>query len=317
MPRSGTTWLGKIFDSHPDVIYRHEPDSVIKTDAFSYLVSEQDVAMHLKTAHDYLYALTCVNNIKVSGVLPNFPKNFHSPTTSAFRKKIIYGLKISERLPLLRQVIQTIPIPDCIPVSLTKKPTTVIKSVISMGRAKLFSESLNDGHIIMIIRHPCGYVASQFRGKRLGKLEEGQLPLKVMASTDQAKQWGLSRENLKRMSKVEQLTWHWNIFNDKALLETRSNANFHLLRYEDLCIDTLYFSKQLFASCQLEWSSQTEEYIAISTQASSSNSYFGLQRNSAQDVEKWRNELDSATIEIIHNIAMQSESGQLYGTRTK
>jgi hypothetical protein len=186
-----------------------------------------------------------------------------------------------------------------------------------MGRAKLFSESLNNGHIFMIIRHPCGYVASQFRGKRLGKLEEGQLPLKVMASSDQAKQWGLSRENLKRMSKVEQLTWHWNIFNDIALLATRSNANFHLLRYEDLCIDTLYFSKQLFASCQLEWSPQTEEYITTSTQASNSSSYFGLQRNSAQDVEKWRNELDSATIEIIHNIAMHSESGQLYRALTK
>lgn len=27
IPRSGTTWIGKIFDSHPDTLYRHEPDS--------------------------------------------------------------------------------------------------------------------------------------------------------------------------------------------------------------------------------------------------------------------------------------------------
>ncbi len=30
MSRSGTTWLGKILDSHPDVLYIHEPDSEIK-----------------------------------------------------------------------------------------------------------------------------------------------------------------------------------------------------------------------------------------------------------------------------------------------
>src|ERR1700712_3636289 len=28
-PRSGTTWLAKIIDSHPDVLYRHEPDAML------------------------------------------------------------------------------------------------------------------------------------------------------------------------------------------------------------------------------------------------------------------------------------------------
>jgi hypothetical protein len=30
LPRSGTTWISKILDSHPAVVYRHEPDSVKK-----------------------------------------------------------------------------------------------------------------------------------------------------------------------------------------------------------------------------------------------------------------------------------------------
>ena len=29
LPRSGTTWIGKIFDSHPRTLYLHEPDSAV------------------------------------------------------------------------------------------------------------------------------------------------------------------------------------------------------------------------------------------------------------------------------------------------
>ena len=35
MPRSGSTWVGNIFDSHPQTIYIHEPDSQIHTQAFT------------------------------------------------------------------------------------------------------------------------------------------------------------------------------------------------------------------------------------------------------------------------------------------
>ena len=39
MPRSGTTWLGKIFDSHPDIIYLHEPDSEFRLKEVPLLVT--------------------------------------------------------------------------------------------------------------------------------------------------------------------------------------------------------------------------------------------------------------------------------------
>jgi len=55
LPHSGTTWIGKLFDSHPDTLYRHEPDSVYrlaiplfpdKSEALRY---QQELEKHVAT----------------------------------------------------------------------------------------------------------------------------------------------------------------------------------------------------------------------------------------------------------------------------
>lgn len=43
IPRSGTTWLGKLFDSHPDIVYLHEPDSQFRTNNVPLLVKGKQV----------------------------------------------------------------------------------------------------------------------------------------------------------------------------------------------------------------------------------------------------------------------------------
>src|SRR5690349_19178518 len=45
-PRSGTTWLGKIFDSHPSVLYRHEPD-IAAAAKLPLLVANDDITPDL------------------------------------------------------------------------------------------------------------------------------------------------------------------------------------------------------------------------------------------------------------------------------
>lgn len=42
-PRSGTTWLGKIFDSHPDVLYLHEPDTIRRNWDIPFLPEGEDL----------------------------------------------------------------------------------------------------------------------------------------------------------------------------------------------------------------------------------------------------------------------------------
>ena len=44
VPRSGTTWLGSIFDSSPNVIYRNQP---LFSYAFKSYLSEHSLVQHL------------------------------------------------------------------------------------------------------------------------------------------------------------------------------------------------------------------------------------------------------------------------------
>lgn len=84
-PRSGTTWLGQIFDSHPDVAYRYQP---LFSYRFKGTVSHDSPPA---TVHQFLYDLTtseddfiCQKTKRTEGVVPVFAK--HTPCQLVFKE---------------------------------------------------------------------------------------------------------------------------------------------------------------------------------------------------------------------------------------
>src|SRR5580704_15560833 len=71
-PRSGTTWLAKLFDSHPNVLYRNEPDSVLHEPRVPLLCQPEDIGQYRAIAHDYIERLLDIRTLKTSGSLPVF-----------------------------------------------------------------------------------------------------------------------------------------------------------------------------------------------------------------------------------------------------
>src|SRR6202521_1806950 len=78
MTRGGNTWLGKIFDAHPDVFYRHEPDSILKTRTLPAFCENQELDRYLPLAQEYFEAVFKVRNSKAIGTFPIMPKSYLS-----------------------------------------------------------------------------------------------------------------------------------------------------------------------------------------------------------------------------------------------
>ena len=111
-PRSGTTWLAKLFDSHPNVLYRNEPDSVLHEPRVPLLCQPEDIGQYRAIAHDYIERLLDIRTLKTSGSLPVFAKHFTLPLADPLRRLWIYALHLAAAVPAAKRLAERLPVPD-------------------------------------------------------------------------------------------------------------------------------------------------------------------------------------------------------------
>ena len=78
MPRSGTTWLGKIFDSHTQTLYRHEPDSWRRLSTIPLMPSMKDASQYAEDIQVFNAGLSGIRAAKVCAKQPLFRKQYMS-----------------------------------------------------------------------------------------------------------------------------------------------------------------------------------------------------------------------------------------------
>jgi hypothetical protein len=299
-PRSGTSWLGKIFDSHPGVIYRHEPDDVIRQQEFPGICQVDEIPRYQAAARRYIAQLTTVRQIKASGTWPIFAKPFQPFPAPIIRRALVIGVRAGEAIAPDAGWLKRIPIPDFIRGEAAADSAAaivyVIKSVSLLGATALLANALPESPIIAIFRHPCGQIASIKRGLSVRSARGDMFGAGVLATT-RARELGFTTEDYEKLPLLERWVCGWAFTHAKLLEDIRGLANVRLLRYEDLCQNPMQQARELAAFAGLSWSEEVARFIRRSTGRGDSRRYHSLFRDPIVAATKWKRELAPAEIE--------------------
>lgn len=310
MPRSGSTWLGKIFDSHPETFYLHEPDSEVSFSGPPILISNDQISIYINSATEYVHKLTEINSVNVIGKQPIFKKDYFS----------CYEYFLSKQNVLLSKIFNKFNIPinnGSKSFSEQKNCRLVWKSIESLGRLNLFSASFKECHCIHLVRHPCGYISSLLRGEKnnmfgdsISAADDYNM-FELILNSNTAEMFDISLDKLKSLDPIERLAWKWLITNEHALLSNSCNSNYINLKYEDVCENPISEIKNIFNKVSLTWNTQTNNFIDKSTHSSNQN-YYSLYKEPKIAATSWKKYLESDQIRKIEKIAFQGKCADLY-----
>lgn len=313
MPRSGTTWVGKIFDSHPSTLYRHEPDSYGGLKDVALAPSVDNVAHYAPAILGFVESLPGLRTHQVAAKGPVLPKNYYGSLQLLLRKAAVATAGIGARLS------QHYAVPDFIDPKVAATLPIVWKSIASVPRLGVLARALPEASFIHVVRHPCGYVASRLRERAL--ISKGWLRqtmdsdnydlLRPLLDTNAGRRRGLTLRDLRELSPVERLAWCWSVSVEKALEDTDGLANCKTVLYEDICRQPMELARLMFSFAGLRWNGQTEEFVDAST-THDSPAFHSVFKHPKSSANRWRQQLTNTSVDRVFAVVSRTRAGNLY-----
>ncbi len=286
--------MPRFLDSHPDVLYRHEPDEVVPA----------GLGIHPR---DQLRTWIDVKALRTAAKRPFFRKSWLPAPLGLLRNTLAHTLNGVARLSRDMQARNRLKLPDFVAIDRRPGLRAVIKVV--GWDASAIARELSDSRILFILRHPCGVVSSALRGAAQHRFESSangsEVPYDEAQVMTFATSRGVDAAALQELSAAAKCAWSWVAFNEGALERHYGLQNVRLILYEDLCARPEAVARELMDFVGLAWHPQTEKFIARSTRHNGHDSYYGVFRNAAA-AERWRSTMDKTDREAVTAVARHS-----------
>lgn len=309
--RSGTTWLGKLLDASPWVLYRHEPDNLRRLDWFRDVPSRiepEDPAPRPREA--FQEALwRCAERHALHFIRPpRFRKAFLRNGTLA---ALELALRAAGRLQRTRS--PELPLPGLLWHGDAGRARLVVKSVTSNMRLAWIRRHFPEIRIVLIVRHPGGYLSSWMRGSRSegwrgfgdrGRLDPTVLPLR-------------RREHARWLDRYEKGTpferelIYWIVANETPLLELGRDEGVTTVVYEDLCEAPASVVARVYEACDLEMGAQTRGFVEASTSRHDER-FHAVFKDPRKAASEWRERLAEAEVERVEGWLAETSLAPLW-----
>ena len=316
-PRSGTTWFANLFNTHPDVVYRHEMIGrcygQFPEELFKKLKSSQSL-----TENEYNNAINVILSPDIeSDRAPFFKKNHLTFSNPKFH---YFSWLAARAVSLFKPVYSYLFYPKGHDLKLVIKET---RSAIDMDN---IITGLRSDKNIILFRHPCGAIASSLRGIETGKMQPSTRANREKWFNDNEGKEYFSKQMLElsqilSMPEYEYLALCWRLQNEDYLSLAAVKNNIYI-NYEDFMVDQEIKVKALFNKLSLSYDPGVESFIQASSgtrhekplMKDSSSSFYSVYRNEGFNPNKWMESLEPAQIAAIekHTLDVYEKLLSLY-----
>jgi len=302
-PRSGTTWFANLFNTHPDVIYRHEVIGRCHKSFPLELFQKLKFDSSLNDI-DYESAINIILSPNIeSDRAPFFKKNHLIFSNPRFHYLSWIASKTISVISPLYKIMFTPHGKDKIIVIKETRSTINMDSII---------KGIRSDKNIILFRHPCGAIASSLAGIETGKMmpssiEEREFWFNENKENDYIIKLNLNPSQIKELPEHEYLALRWRLQNEDYLNFSLQNENNIYINYENFMQDQNNKVEELFNKISLSFDLNVKNFLLASSGSNSkkpilkdsSSSFYSVYRSKDFDPNKWQKSLLAEQISSI------------------